>query len=173
MQGPVHAHAGIFKRIAPALLHPNPLADEKSDAPTGGAGSVIQLGAFQNQAQAERAWSALSARFPSVAAMNKLIIPFSGGIRLRASASSPAEAKQACQALKVAGEADVPFFAADLPGEVGQDRGGGESKRPRRAVRNACQGQCGAGWFFIAGGVPLRGGLLPDGYSRRAWCKCF
>jgi hypothetical protein len=72
--------------------------------PTGGRGSVIQLGAFANRAQAERAWSALSARFPSVAAMNKLIIPFSGGIRLRASASSPAEAKQACQALKVAGE---------------------------------------------------------------------
>lgn len=72
--------------------------------PTGGKGSVIQLGAFANRAQAERAWSVLSARFPSVAAMNKLIIPFSGGIRLRAAASSPAEARQACQALKVAGE---------------------------------------------------------------------
>jgi hypothetical protein len=72
--------------------------------PSGGKGSVIQLGAFANRAQAERAWSALSARFPSVAAMNKLIVPFSGGIRLRAAASSPAEAKQTCQALKVAGE---------------------------------------------------------------------
>ena len=36
--------------------------------------------------------------------MNKLIVPFSGGIRLRAGAASPAEAKQACQALKAAGE---------------------------------------------------------------------
>ena len=72
--------------------------------PTGPAGSVIQLGAFANQAQAERAWTALSARFPSIAAMNKLIVPFSGGIRLRASAGSPAEAKQACAALKAAGE---------------------------------------------------------------------
>jgi hypothetical protein len=72
--------------------------------PIGPAGSVIQLGAFANQAQAERAWSALSARFPSVAAMNKLVIPFSGGIRLRAAAQSPAEAKQACQTLKAAGE---------------------------------------------------------------------
>jgi hypothetical protein len=80
-------------------------AKEKPEAPpTGGKGSVIQLGAFANQAQAERAWSALSARFPTVAAMNKMIIPFSGGIRLRAAATSPAEAKQACQALKVAGE---------------------------------------------------------------------
>ena len=73
-------------------------------APTGGKGSVIQLGAFANQAQAERAWSALSARFPSVGAMNKMIVPFSGGIRLRASAASPAAARDACQALKVAGE---------------------------------------------------------------------
>ena len=65
---------------------------------------MIQLGAFANQAQAERAWTALSARFPSIAAMNKMIVPFSGGIRLRAAAASPAEAKQACQALMVAGE---------------------------------------------------------------------
>ena len=77
---------------------------EPEPQPTGGKGSVVQLGAFANRAQAERAWTVLSTRFPSVAAMNKMIIPFSGGIRLRAAASSPAEAKQACQALKVAGE---------------------------------------------------------------------
>ncbi len=79
-------------------------AAEPEPAPTGGKGSVIQLGAFANRAQAERAWSALSARFSSVGSMTKLVIPFSGGIRLRAAAGSPAEAKQACQALKVAGE---------------------------------------------------------------------
>lgn len=73
-------------------------------APTGAAGSVIQLGAFANQAQAERAWSALSARFPNIAAMSKMIVPFPGGIRLRAGAASPADAKAACQALKAAGE---------------------------------------------------------------------
>ena len=72
--------------------------------PTGGSGSVVQLGAFANQAQAERAWTALSARFSSVAGMNKMIVPFTGGIRLRAGASSPAEARQVCQALKAAGE---------------------------------------------------------------------
>ena len=72
--------------------------------PTGGAGSVIQLGAFANRTQAERAWTALSARFPAVAAMNKMIIPFPGGIRLRAGAASPAEAKQACDAVKAGGE---------------------------------------------------------------------
>ena len=71
---------------------------------SGGTGSVVQLGAFANQAQAERAWTALSARFPSIAAMNKMIVPFAHGIRLRAAAGSPAEAKQACDALKAAGE---------------------------------------------------------------------
>ena len=93
----------------PRRLPPNetrePLPATGTPQPvTGGSGSVIQLGAFQNQAQAERAWSALSARFPSIAAMNKLIIPFSGGIRLRAAAPSPAEARAACQALRAAGE---------------------------------------------------------------------
>lgn len=77
---------------------------ETPTSPTGGTGSVIQLGAFANQAQAERAWSALSARFPGIAAMSKMIIPFSGGIRLRAGAASPADARQACQTLKAAGE---------------------------------------------------------------------
>jgi type IV secretory pathway VirB10-like protein len=73
-------------------------------SPTGGSGSVVQLGAFANQAQAERAWTALSARFPSVGGLNKMIVPFSGGIRLRAGAASQGEAKQVCQTLKAAGE---------------------------------------------------------------------
>jgi hypothetical protein len=94
----------------PKTLPPNetkqPLPAEKEPQPkaTGGSGTVIQLGAFQNQAQAERAWTALSTRFPTIAAMNKMIVPFSGGIRLRAGAASPADARQACQMLKVAGE---------------------------------------------------------------------
>ena len=84
----------------PAETKPEP----KPAAAAGGAGSVIQLGAFANQAQAERAWTALSARFPTIGAMSKMVMPFSGGIRLRAGAASPAEAKQACQTLKAAGE---------------------------------------------------------------------
>lgn len=86
----------------PAAAEPKPPASPPALA--GSPGSVIQLGAFQNQAQAERAWTALSTRFPSVAAMGKLVVPFSGGIRLRAAAGSPADAKAACQALKAAGE---------------------------------------------------------------------
>lgn len=83
---------------------PVPAEGAATPNPASVSGSTIQLGAFQNQAQAERAWSALAARFPSLAAMTKLIVPFSGGIRLRASAPSAGEARAACQALKAAGE---------------------------------------------------------------------
>ena len=84
---------------------PKPQPKEAApEQPAGGKGSVIQLGAFANRAQAERAWTALSARFPAVAAMNKMVVPFPGGIRLRAGAGSAADAKQACDTLKAAGE---------------------------------------------------------------------
>jgi SPOR domain len=91
-----------FSTEAQVPAKPEPAAEPSP--PTVAHGSIIQLGAFANQAQAERAWTALSSRFPSIGSMGKLIIPFSGGIRLRATASSPAEAKQACQTLKAAGE---------------------------------------------------------------------
>jgi hypothetical protein len=81
-----------------------PAAPEAPPKPAGPLGSVVQLGAFANQAQAERAWTALSTRFPAVGALNKIIVPFSGGIRLRGVASSPADAKQVCQTLRAAGE---------------------------------------------------------------------
>jgi hypothetical protein len=88
------------KVVAPAA--PDTTAEPPKAA--GGTGSVVQLGAFANQAQAERAWTALSSRFPSVAAANKMIVPFPGGIRLRAGASSSADAHQICATLKAAGE---------------------------------------------------------------------
>jgi sporulation related protein len=92
---------------APKRVPPNETKEpvqQPEPKPIGATGSVIQIGAFANQAQAERAWAALSARFPKIAAMSKMIVPFSGGIRLRAGAASPAEAKQACQMLRTAGE---------------------------------------------------------------------
>ncbi|HWI88518.1 MAG TPA: SPOR domain-containing protein [Sphingomicrobium sp.] len=91
-----------FSTAAKTPAKPEPAPEPTP--PTVAHGSVIQLGAFANQAQAERAWTALSSRFPSIGGMGKLIVPFSGGIRLRATAASPAEAKQACQTLKAAGE---------------------------------------------------------------------
>jgi sporulation related protein len=83
------------------VAKPEPAPKPKA---TAGEGSVIQLGAFANQAQAERAWTALSSRFPSIGAMDKMIVPFARGIRLRAGADSAADAKQACATLKAAGE---------------------------------------------------------------------
>ena len=94
-------HPG-FSPEAKVPAKPAPAAEPTP--PTVAHGSVVQLGAFANQAQAERAWTALSTRFPSIGSMGKLIVPFSGGIRLRATATSPAEAKQACATLKAAGE---------------------------------------------------------------------
>ena len=88
----------------PETAKPPEAAAEAPPRPTGGTGSVIQLGAFANKAQAERAWTALSARFESIAAMNKMIVPFPGGMRLRAGAASAADAKQACDTLRAAGE---------------------------------------------------------------------
>jgi hypothetical protein len=89
-------------QAAPATPAPAPALPQPK--PTGATGSVVQLGAFQNRAQAERAWTALSTRFSSVAALNKMIVPFPGGIRLRGGAASPANAKQVCDTLKGAGE---------------------------------------------------------------------
>ena len=80
---PKEVPAGTPKKLPPNETSPAP-------KPAGPPGSVIQLGAFQNTAQAERAWAALKTRFPTVGAMNKLIIPFPGGIRLRASAGTSA-----------------------------------------------------------------------------------
>lgn len=96
---------------------PEPASEDSPSAPavedklapppasSGGEGSVVQLGAFANRAQAERAWTALSSRFPAVGALNKRIVPFPGGIRLRAGAASPSAARQVCESLKAAGEA--------------------------------------------------------------------
>lgn len=95
--------AAVTPEAKPAAT-PTPATVEPQPKATGGTGSVIQLGAFANQAQAERAWAALSARFPGVAALNRMIVPFPGGIRLRAAAGSPAEAKQVCDTVKAAGE---------------------------------------------------------------------
>lgn len=89
---------------APPIAPPAQAKAAPAAKATGGTGSVVQLGAFANIAQAERAWTALSARFSSVAALNKMITPYPGGIRLRAGAASPADAKQVCQTLKAAGE---------------------------------------------------------------------
>jgi cell division protein FtsN len=69
---------------------------------------VIQLGAYKNTAQAERAWTALSTRFSVLSGLSKVIVPYSAGgssgYRLRAAASSPDAAREACKAIQAGGE---------------------------------------------------------------------
>jgi len=100
---------GEPKRLPPnETKEPVPAAEPPPPAPSGAAGSVIQLGAYKNTAQAERAWTALSSRFGALGGMTKMIVPYSAGgssgYRLRAAASSPAQANEACKALQAAGE---------------------------------------------------------------------
>jgi hypothetical protein len=87
---------------------PKPAAPEPAalaPPPTGAAkGTVIQLGAYGSTAKAETAWRMLSSRFPEVAKMAKLVVPYSGGYRLRATAGSVAEAQAACRAVTAGGE---------------------------------------------------------------------
>ena len=92
---------------APAAETPAPAAPPGPKA-SGASGSVIQLGAYKNVAQAERAWAALSARFGALSGMSKMVVPYSAngssGYRLRAGASSPAAAQQACKVIQAGGE---------------------------------------------------------------------
>lgn len=87
----------------PAPPPPKP-APAPTPAPAGAKGTIIQLGAYGSTAKAETAWRLLSGRFPEVAKLNKLVVPYSGGYRLRASAASPAEAQSACRAVTAGGE---------------------------------------------------------------------
>lgn len=100
---PVVPPAGEPKAEAPKSVPAEPATP--ATAPTPGAkGSVIQLGAYRSTAKAETAWRLLSSRFPEVAGLTKIVVPYSGGYRLRASAGSPAAAQAACRAVVAAGE---------------------------------------------------------------------
>lgn len=83
---------------------PPPKPGPEPVAPSEAKGTVIQLGAYGSTAKAETAWRLLSGRFPEVARLNKVVVQFSGGYRLRAAASSPAEAQAACRAVTAGGE---------------------------------------------------------------------
>jgi cell division septation protein DedD len=85
-------------------------APAPAPAPTGpvAGGATVQLGAFSNQASAERAWKALSGRFGYLAPLSHSVIPANVGgktvYRLRASGS---DARALCGRLRVAGESCV------------------------------------------------------------------
>jgi hypothetical protein len=116
----VNGRLATGKLGAPPITTPTPEAPDASTeapkaaplkpvepqpaAPAASGGSVVQLGAYRNSAQAERAWLALASRFPQLSNANKMVVPYPGGYRLRASASSPADAKALCSALQAGGE---------------------------------------------------------------------
>ncbi len=96
----------------PKRLPPNETREPVAQAPPkpappavpGAKGTIIQLGAYGSTAKAETAWRLLSSRFPAVAGLTKIVVPYSGGYRLRASAASPTEAQAACRAVVAGGE---------------------------------------------------------------------
>jgi hypothetical protein len=98
------------ERPQPKAAEPAPAAGEEAappapTVPTGPAGSTVQLGFYDNVGQANSAWATLSSRFPVIAGAGKIVVPFQSGQRLRAGFASPAEARQACQLLRAAGDA--------------------------------------------------------------------
>jgi hypothetical protein len=102
--------APIAKPKAAARQEPEPAeaaAEQPKPAPepAGPAGSTVQLGFYDNPAQANAAWSSLAGRFPVLAGATKIVVPYQKGQRLRASFGSADEARQACQLLKAAGDA--------------------------------------------------------------------
>ena len=74
--------------------------------PASGSVATVQLGAFQNEAQANAAWRSLSARFPLLAESTKSLVPYEAGskrlVRLRAGVGSQWRAGKICEQLRAA-----------------------------------------------------------------------
>ena len=74
----------------------------------GGSGSLVQLGAFPNEAGANVTWARLSKRFAYLAPLGKSVERAQVGdksvFRLRVNAGSNGQAREICGKLKVAGE---------------------------------------------------------------------
>ena len=76
---------------------------------TAASGRLIQLGAFSNQASANRAWTQLVSRYSALNSLTKTVTPVQAGgrtlYRLRAAASTRAAARSLCTRLRNAGQA--------------------------------------------------------------------
>lgn len=85
-----------------------PAAVASAPALGGGSGSLVQLGAFPNEAGANVAWARLSKRFAYLAPLGKSVERAQVGdksvFRLRVNAGSNGQAREICGKLKVAGE---------------------------------------------------------------------
>ena len=90
-------------------INPNAPATGARPAPARpGSGSLLQLGAFPNEAGANTAWARLSKRFGYLASLGKSVErgEANGRVvwRLRVNAGSNPQARELCGRLKVAGE---------------------------------------------------------------------
>jgi cell division septation protein DedD len=95
---------------SPTIVGPNAsAAGAKSATARPGSGSLIQLGAFPNEAGANVTWARLSRRFAYLAPLGKSVErgeAANGNTvwRLRVNAGSNPQARELCGRLKVAGE---------------------------------------------------------------------
>lgn len=111
--GAVPPIGGTAAGLAPAAAAALPVAASSAlpvaaSGYSGTAGGTIQLGAYASEKQAETAWRSISARFPSVAGLQKMLVPYQSGgkrgVRLRAGGTSAASAEQVCRQLQAADE---------------------------------------------------------------------
>ncbi|WP_205479454.1 type II secretion system secretin GspD [Sphingomonas arenae] len=110
--GAVPPTSGTGAGIAPAAAAALPVAASsalsvaRSSSAGSSGGGVVQLGAYASERQAETAWRSITARFPTVAGMQKMVTAYrsggKSGVRLRAGTSSPAAAEQVCRQLQAA-----------------------------------------------------------------------
>ena len=70
------------RKTVPGNEAKEPVAPDAPAPPpsAGGSGSTIQLGFYDNPAQAEKAWISLSSRFSAVGAMSKIVVPYQQGL---------------------------------------------------------------------------------------------
>ncbi len=91
-----------------SIASPRPAAAGASSAAAPSGGAMIQLGAFANDASANRAWTSLKGRFTWLAnaqpAITTAQVDGRTVVRLRTSAGNAATARDWCGRLRVAGE---------------------------------------------------------------------
>jgi cell division septation protein DedD len=94
------------KRAQPKIIY---APGAESGAPADPMGRVLQLGAFSSDSRARQAFKSLSERLSYLNGLEPLVVPIMVEgktlYRLRTTAGTPAEARNICDRLKVAGEA--------------------------------------------------------------------
>ena len=88
------------------LIAPPPARPATTAAMTAPSGSLVQLGAFKSEAQANQAWTSLAKRFGYLASLPKSVevAQVDGNRVYRLRANTAGQAQTVCGKLKVAGE---------------------------------------------------------------------